>query len=275
MDGRSSAEADCKVLFVKVLRRTSQGSVRVFVAVSSRCFSDKSLSEACYLLDDLEFDKVELWFDENSSHLKPSEVLLDPAGFHKRFTESTRLSPIAFSLAHDIPAAQFSGLCKVAKQFRIAQMTVPASPLGTPFNAEIDRLKELQRIGGSEGIRVSMKVQNGRLSEDPNTAVELCQSTPGLGITLDPSHFACGPHRDTRFDKVYPYVFHTHLRDTTPEQFQVPVGLGVIDYSTLIANLRRCKYNRALSVEILPELIDPQQRSTELRKLRLLLESLL
>jgi hypothetical protein len=39
--------------------------------------------------------------------------------------------------------------------------------------------------------------------------------------------------------------------------------------------LERVKYNRALSVEILPELGDPATRSVELRKLRLLLESLL
>jgi len=44
----------------------------VFVSASTRCFSDKSLAEACYLLDDLEYDKVELWMDETQSQLKPS-----------------------------------------------------------------------------------------------------------------------------------------------------------------------------------------------------------
>jgi hypothetical protein len=35
------------------------------------------------------------------------------------------------------------------------------------------------------------------------------------------------------------------------------------------------KYTRALSVEILPELVEPAARLIELRKMRLLLESLL
>jgi hypothetical protein len=43
----------------------------------------------------------------------------------------------------------------------------------------------------------------------------------------------------------------------------------------VISQLERVKYNRALSAEILPELGDPGARLIELRKMRLLLESLL
>ena len=46
-----------------------------FVSASTRCFSDKSLEEACYLLDDLEFDKIELWMDDAQTQLKVSEVV--------------------------------------------------------------------------------------------------------------------------------------------------------------------------------------------------------
>lgn len=263
-----------KLLTIKDLRSTRECAA-VFVSASTRCFSDKSLAEACFQLDDLEYDKVELWFDENSDHLKPSVVAADPNGFFARYREMTRLSPTAFCLAHDIPLPQFRVLCNLAKQFRIAQMTVVSSPLGTPFNAEIDRLRELLKIGTEEGVLVSMKTRTGCLSEDPNTAVELCQSTPGLGITLDPSYFIAGPHRGQSFDQVYPYVYHVHLRDSSADQVQVQIGLGVIDYSTVITQLRRYRYNRGLSVELFPEQLEAGQRPIELRKMRLLLESLL
>ena len=36
----------------------------MFVAASTRCFADKGFAEACHLLTDLEFDKVEIWFDD-------------------------------------------------------------------------------------------------------------------------------------------------------------------------------------------------------------------
>src|SRR5262245_39956413 len=45
----------------------------VFVAASSRCFEDLSLAEACQQLSDLGYDKIEIWLDEKTEHLKPSQ----------------------------------------------------------------------------------------------------------------------------------------------------------------------------------------------------------
>ena len=247
----------------------------MFVAASTSCFSDVSFTEACHLITDLEYDKIEIWLNESGDHLKPSVVAANPEAFFAEYRETTRLTPVAFCLASDVNAATFSALSKLAKQMRVTQLTIPASPLGTPFNTEIDRLKEFIRIGSQDGIRVSITTKTGQLTEDPHTAVELCQSTPGLGLTLDPSYYICGPHRGVGFDQVYPYVFHVQLRDTTPEQLQVRIGLGEIDYSRMISQLNRCKYSRALCVNLFPEMMDEIQRPIELRKMRLLLESLL
>jgi sugar phosphate isomerase/epimerase len=69
------------------------------------------------------------------------------------------------------------------------------------------------------------------------------------------------------------YTYHTHLRDTSKKQLQVRVGQGEVEYGRLISLLKKQKYNRALSVNIteMPEV----DHMGELRKLRLLLESLL
>jgi sugar phosphate isomerase/epimerase len=136
-------------------------------------------------------------------------------------------------------------------------------------------LKEFLRIGSQDGIRISITTKSGQLTEDPRTAVELCQATPGLGLTLDPSYYICGPHREASYDQIFPYVYHMHLRDTTPEQIQVRIGLGEVDYSRIISQLNRYKYARALSVDLFPEMLPDNQRPIELRKMRLLLESLL
>lgn len=247
----------------------------MFVSASTRSFSDKPFAEALFLIDDLEYDKVELWLDEAQNQLKPSEVVRDPDGFCSRYREATRLTPVALCVENDLSVADFSILTRVAKQLRIAQITLPASKLGTPFNSEIDRLRDFLKVASQDGILISIKTKTGHLTEDPDTAIELCQAVAGLGLTLDPSYYICGPHRGASFDQVYPFVHHVHLRDSTPEQVQVPVGLGQMDYSRLITQLERVKYNQALSVEILPELTDPPARLIELRKMRLLLESLL
>ena len=247
----------------------------MFVSASTRCFSDKSLEEACYILDDLEFDKIELWMDETQNQLKPSEVIRDPEGFCLRLREATRLTPVALCLDTDIDSQGFKILTRVCKSLKVAQITLPASKLGTPFNSEIDRLREFYKIASQDGIRVSITTKIGHLTEDPDTAIELCEAALGIGLTLDPSYYLCGPHRGGLYDQVYPHVYHTHLRDTTPDQIQVPVGLGQIDFSRVISQLERVKFRGALSVEILPELGDPAARLIELKKTRLLLESML
>ena len=247
----------------------------MFIAASTRCFSDLPFAETCRLLADLEYDKLEIWLDEQSDHLKPSQVTEDPEAFANTYRELTRLTPIAFYLNHDIPTDQFSNLAKLCKLLKVTQVTVPSAQLGTPFNAEIDRLRELLAIANREAIRLSIKTESGCLTEDPQTAIELCQAVNGLGLTLDPSHYIYGHPGELYFDQVFPYVFHVHLRDTLPTQLQVQIGLGEVDYSRIIAMLRRENYMRALSVEIYPELLNGADRSLELRKLRMLLETLL
>jgi hypothetical protein len=53
----------------------------------------------------------------------------------------------------------------------------------------------------------------------------------------------------------------------------VRVGQGVIDFGKLINHLRKIGYNRALVVDIPP--LDGVDQLGEIRKMRLLLESLL
>jgi sugar phosphate isomerase/epimerase len=247
----------------------------VFVAASSRCFPEKSFAEACNQITDLEYDKLEIWLSEKSDHLKPSATAQDPDHFVAQYREMTRLTPVALHLEEDVSTKTLTGLSRVAKLLRITQITVPASPLGTPFNTEIDRLKEFLAAVSPDGVRLSLKTQNGTLTEDPHTAVELCQAAKGLGLTLDPSHYTCGPHSNSSYDRVFPYVYHLHLRDSTPKQLQVQVGLGEIDYSRLITMLRRANYQRALSVDLLYSPAEEAGRALEMRKLRMLLETLL
>jgi len=247
----------------------------VFVSASTHSFADRSFDEACRQFAELEYDKLEIWLSEQSQHLRPSEVSDDPDHFYARYRETTRLTPVGFCLDHDVAPAMLAGIAKAAKLMRVTQITLPASPLGTPFNTEVDRLREFVRIASADGIRLSIKTELGRLSEDPHTAVELCQAVRGLGITLDPSHYMLGPNAGRSYDQVFPHVFHTHLRDSTAQNLQVQVGLGEIDYTRLISQLKRRGYNRALSVDILPTPDNVAERPLELRKLRMLLDTLL
>jgi len=252
-------------------------SLFVFVAATSRCFLDMPLESALLQLVELEYAAVEIMLHETEGHLKPSEVLADPEKAVALCRQTHRLSPVALSVDIEAPEPeyyrQFAACCRLAKAIKVVTVTVRSAELGTPFNAEIERLRKLTALASQDGVRVGMLTEVGRMTETPETAVVICDSVKGLGITLDPSHYMFGPHAGVPYENVMKYVYHVRLRDTSRDQLQVRVGQGEIEYGRLINQLHKVHYDRALCVDIQP--MPDVDQLTEMRKMRLLLESLL
>lgn len=249
----------------------------MLVAASTECFPEIPIPEAAERLLHLEYASLELHIDEEVGQLKPSDVLENLPAAIAVCSNTCRMDLVAISL--NLNAAgqeyydQFAACCKLAKALKVVTITVPSSELGTPFNEEVERLIELVRIAEIEGARVAMKCQLGCISEDPDTVGVLCDNAKGLGLTLDPSVYTCGPHSSKDISGIIKYVYHVHLRDTSSDQFQVRIGQGKIDHGKLISQLEAANYRRALSAHIQP--MDDVEHSGELRKMRLLLESLI
>ncbi len=249
----------------------------MFVAASTECFPSLSLDGALSRLVDLEFTNAEIDIHEGGKHLTPSQVHANLEAATNACRATYRLNIAAYSV--DITAEgklyydQFASCCKLAKATKVVCLVVPSSELGTPFNAEIERLRDMVAIASREGVLVALKTQAGRMTQNPDTAVVMCDQVKGLGLTLDPSHYVFGPQGGVNYDQVMKHVLHVQLRDTTKDKFQVRVGQGVIEYGKLMSQLARYNYNRALSANI-AEMPDVDH-AAELRKMRLLLESLL
>jgi sugar phosphate isomerase/epimerase len=251
----------------------------VFVAASTGCFPELSLDSALQRLVDLEYARVEIDVRESGKQLKPSQVHANLEQAVQDCRNTQRLTPVALTV--DIEAegeayyAQFLSCCKLAKAIKVVAIAVRAGELGTPFNAEVERLREMVRIGTLEGVRVGLKTEAGRMTQDPDTAVVLCNNVKGLGITLDPSHYIYGPHGGANYEHMLKFVVHVQLRDTSKKALQVRVGQGEVEYGRLITQLGKYKYNRALSVDIVDIPESGVDHMAEMRKIRLLLESLL
>lgn len=245
------------------------------LAASTRSLAELDFAAACLQLQELGFDKVELCLGESANLLQPAAVAADPESLAVRIKDASRLSTVALMLEQEIDPETFSGVVRFAQLLRTTQITIKASPLGTPFNSEVDRLRERNEICHQSGVRLSILTEQGALTEDPHTAIEICQSSKGVGITLDPSAYICRPDGPVDFDVVFPHVLHVHLRDTSPTAMQVPTGLGEVDYNRIIAVLNQLEYSRSLSVDLLPGVFAGEDRLRELRKLHLLLNSML
>lgn len=253
----------------------------MYVACSTQCFTRLPLDRALRLIGELEFSKLDVAIHEDGPHLRPSEVVQDIAAAAQRIRIGPRLTPGAFSVQINAPSdeefnRQLMAICRLARMSTVSVLTLPAARAGSALDVEVKRLIRLCQMLEKEGLVLTVPTHIGTLAETPAGAVELCRRVPGLGLTLDPSHFINGPHQAGGYDEVFPYVRHVHLRDTgrAPGKFQVRIGQGEIEYGRIISLLERSGYDRLLSVSIHEVADAPFAMESEVRKLKFLLESL-
>ena len=253
----------------------------MYVACSTLCFARRSFEDALGAIAELQFTKFDAAVHEAGPHLRPSEVAADVTAAAARVRYGPGLAPAAFSVEigaddEEEYQRQFKAVCRLARLSAVPLLTLAAASVDCPLDAEVRRLTRLCKLAAAEGVQLTADTRVGTLTEDPEVAAALCERVPGLGLTLDPSHYIAGPHRAKGYDDLMPHVRHVHLRDTGrgADQFQVRVGQGEVEYGRIISQLARCGYDRLLSVDIrdAPDADFPMQ--PEVRKLKYLLESL-
>ncbi len=254
----------------------------MFVACSTACFTKEPLESALRHIAELEFGRIDLAIVEDSPHLRPSEAAENPEATLHRVRYGPSLTPSALDLSFGnvdpkTYRKRFEAMCRLAKPLTVAVLTIPAAMMGTSFDDEVIRLRELADVATKQGLVLTVETHSETITADPAAAVALCKAVPGLGLTLDPSHYVYGPHQNRSFDEVYPFVRNVHLRDTgkKPGEFQVKIGQGEVEYGRIVSQLERQGYNHALTVAIRDDIENPFDVEVEVRKLKLLLESLL
>jgi sugar phosphate isomerase/epimerase len=249
----------------------------VLIAATTDCFRQLPFQDAVQRIIDLEYTSVEIPIREGSQQVTPAQVAADLEAAITICHNPGRLHVVAYSLESLATGEeyfqQFEAICKMARATRVISVTVESGVLGTPFNEEVERLQQLVEIATTQGVLVSMCTKIGCLSEDPDTVTMLCNHVTGLGLTLDPSFYVHESGQGRNMDKVIKYVYHVRLRDTSESDMQVQIGQGDVDFSRLLTQLRLQGYQRALSVHI--DDVSGSDQFGEMRKMRLLLESLL
>lgn len=258
----------------------------MFVACSTLCFASEPLESALRWIAELEFDKYELAIiEEEGAHLRASDVGDDPEAALLRLKRGPALVPSSLhvdfgSVDWDDPITlnRFNGICRFAKGLGVAVLTTNAATAGTPIDKETKRLASLVETAARESLVIAPLTSRDSVFGDPVAALKLCQAIPGLGLTFDPSHYLLGGRKDSEVDPLYPYARNVHLRDTgkTAEELQVRIGQGRIDYARVVNQLQRHGYRRSLTVAIFDRPgYQRFDREVEVRKLKLLLETLL
>ncbi len=251
------------------------------IACSTLVFADQPLDVALRRIAELDFHRADLAIHPGSPQATPEEAAADAAAIVARVRRGPSVGIAAlsaeFAATGDEFFRQLDGVAHLAKQLACAIVTIPAAAAESPLEAEAERLARAVRACLVHGAVLCVPTCLGTLTETPAGAKRLCEMVPGLGLALDPTAFLpLGPERGAA-DTLFSAVRHVQLRDSgrLPEQWQVAIGRGEIDYSRVIQGLERVRYRGVLAVALdsrkTPELDVP----VEARKLGRVLESLL
>ena len=218
----------------------------MYVTCSTLCYGRTTLDNALKSIAELQFGKYDLSISEKSKHIRPSEITGDLNGTVNRLRNGQGLTPAAFNLdlnhtPADESANSFKSVLKLARITNVSQVTISASPSDCELSTEIERLDQLNRLAVMDAVQLNIATETGTLTEDPDKAFYLCEKVPGLGLTLDPTTYTIGPFAGKNHDHLFPYVRHVQLRDTgiKPDQYQVRIGQGQIDYWRIIGLLEK------------------------------------
>jgi sugar phosphate isomerase/epimerase len=250
----------------------------VYIACSSLCFSHYPLEKALRTIHELHFAKVDLALHAAGPHINLAELTADS----NRIAQILRISNMAFAAFHldfrlddqnEADREMLRAICRLGRILTVPLVTIPAAPFGSDLDSETRRLTHLTRLAEAEGTILTVETHSETVTADPAGALELCRRVPGLGLTLDPTHYLIGPHRTDQYDDLYAHVRHVRLRDSRPDHFQMRVGQGEIEYGKILNQLTRHRYERAVSVDIHDDVTAANE--PEVRKLKYLLDSMI
>lgn len=159
-----------------------------------------------------------------------------------------RVAQLTFGAVESSPFEQyereFEALARLAARLQARLINLMAPSLQADRADQVEKLRKLTAIAKKHGILLTLETHVKQITERPAEALKLCQEIPGLGLTLDPSHYYAGLNQGAPFDELLPFVQGTGFRagGMTWKEIQLPWGEGPIDFAALVRQLEAAGY---------------------------------
>ncbi len=236
------------------------------VIVSTLGWAAKSLEAAFAGIGDMEMGQAELAIFQAFGDLRPKALAdggrasVDAAALRIRDAlaknSMNRVATIYTGVGDGpLPIAEeirrMLAVADLAVDLGVGLITTLSSPAGTPFEAAVARLRSITDAVSSRGIQLCMKTHRGLVGEMPGDAVRMCEAIPGLGLTLEASHFYVGANQGEVFWEVVPHVRHVTMRDARgmPAALQMVPGYGEVDFAGIVTRLHERAYDGLFAIE--------------------------
>ncbi|HOB74507.1 MAG TPA: sugar phosphate isomerase/epimerase family protein [Phycisphaerae bacterium] len=231
---RSVAErASCSTLCLNAAKHPAEAAFKTIAEMGYRYIDLSALSfcrhiDVRALLEDFDRETARVEAALKANKLGVSNLTYD--SFHGRPFDQFK--------------KEFEALAKFAAHVRAPVINLMAPPAKANRDEAVEKLKELVAIARRHGVILTVETHAGQLTELPADALWLCRQVPGLGLTLDPSHYYAGPHQGKPFDELYPYVKGTGFRagGMSWDTIQSPWGTGPIDFAKIVRDLEKAGY---------------------------------
>ncbi len=224
---------------------------------------------ALAVIADIGFAGVDLGFFGDVTHTKISQLLADAAGYARQVRNRVThaglvvadlfLTPDAFDLAvmdpanpdpADQAAAQriFDATVGLARDLGAPGITLlpgvrhPGQTNAAAIGEAARNLRPRVEQAAAAGLRLSFEPHIGSIADNPERALELVHATPGLTITLDPSHLVFAGATLDELVPLLPHTGHLQLRPGGVGKMQTRVPDNEIDFDQLLSDLAACDY---------------------------------
>lgn len=159
------------------------------------------------------------------------------------------LPPDPQNLADLKTALAFAKAAGAPSVFILPGMINPGQSRADALTASAESLKPMVVAGKEVGIKVLVEPHVQGILEQPEITEELLEKVPGLGIVLDPSHFAVFGHSQASIEALAGHAGHVHLRQAKPGQLQAKMDEGTLNFASFFGALRDANYDGWCSIE--------------------------
>lgn len=227
------------------------------------------------IIADIGFEGVDVGVFAEDTHVKLSQVMEDPAREADHllqrvaphgldvadvfFTPSMDLNDLTPShpsadqqeRSYDLLSAtiEFASRVGVSGVTMLPGVVHPADSYGSAIERASQSLRRRVELAGEKGLSLSVEPHFGSCIDTPERTATMLEKTPGLSITLDPSHYVFSGATMGELNELLPRTRHVQIRPGSPGVMQSRVRDGEIDLEFLVDALLASDYEGWLAAE--------------------------
>ena len=238
------------------------------LSVTSWSFPACSLPESWAIAKALGFSHMDIGLLHGAA-LDREAVLAQPKEAAKRISDAGIRAANLYWLFGDHPAerpisdpacmtqnledfervCEFAGALSIPTIFVLPGVSKPQVAGSEVLDRSSEAMRSLIPLADTAGVALTVEPHVGGILSNPETTLSYLSAVPGLGLTLDYSHFVAAGFTQSAIDPLLPHARHIHLRQARPGALQAKWGEGTLDFGVIIESLRSLDYSGFLSVE--------------------------